>query len=111
MGAEEDADTLYTALWLRNYTKAGWVLHSCLNRTAQYYLPKLTIDQRRKVIAVLIKRGNFVHYRPVAGTHPHYCFMAEPVSGPDDFAAAVAHWRWHANWSKGWDPNWRATTE
>jgi hypothetical protein len=104
---EAAADTLYTALWLRGYTKAGWVLHSSLNRTAKYYLPELDIQQRRKVIGVLIKRGNFVSYRPVRGTHPHYLFCPDPITDPADVQAAVKHWRWWQHWSRGWRTDWR----
>jgi hypothetical protein len=102
------ADTLYTALWLRDYTKSGWMLHANLNRVCGYYLPDITKAQRTKVISILIKRGHFLSRKPTPATHPHYLFVPEPITDATAVREANDYWRWNKHWSEGWKPDWRA---
>jgi hypothetical protein len=103
---EAAADTLYTALWLRDYTKSGWTLHANLNRVCGFYLPVITKAERTKVISILIKRGHFLSRKPTQACHPYYLFVPDPITDATAVREAVNHWRWNENWRKGWTPDW-----
>jgi hypothetical protein len=105
---EAAADTLYTALWLRNYTKSGWTLHANLNRVCGFYLPTITKAERTKVISILIKRGHFLSRKLTARSHPHYLFVPDPITNENAVRDAVNYWRWTEHWEKGWKPDWQA---
>jgi len=103
---EAAADTLYTALWLRNYTKSGWMQHTNLNKVCGYYLRDITKAQRAKVISILIKRGHFLSRKLTATSHPYYLFVPDPITDATTVREANEYWRW--NWGKGWKPDWQA---
>ena len=102
----QNAQMVYTALWIRNATKMGWSQHCRWSKTLEWHLKTRDRKILRKVFSQLLNQGYFLSLRVADGHHPHYLFVPEPILDPEMKEKAIKYWRWSQNYSKGWQPDW-----
>ena len=98
---DELADTVYTLLWQRNFTRAGWVKFNNVRRLMERHLPDTSASRLRSIFQKLYQRGHFLKRTLVKGQHCSYLFLQNPLPLGDVEARtkAIEHYRWQQNWS------------